>query len=193
MAHGPWPGLPPASPLPRTVTALAHFSRLSEANDICHGRDPLPQRSTESVLKEHSGIGSNPCSYFYKYVCVQQGQRDSVLVILNPMTFSWGESLGQQDLLLFPGLCHGSTSLDIPYTLSMMLCGTSSGTSFRARRLVWKAIMCWCEWLALGQARYSGQTHHTAAVRILAGPGFAAERFTPVNWPLLKPANHMSD
>ncbi len=193
MAHGPWPSLPPASPLPRTVTALAHFSRLSEANDICHGRDPLPQRSTESVLKEHSGIGSNPCSYFYKYVCVQQGQRDSVLVILNPMTFSWGESLGRQDLLLCPGLCHGSTSLDIPYTLSMMLCGTSSGTSFRARRLVWKAIMCWCEWLALGQARYSGQTHHTAAVRILAGPGFAAERFTPVNWPLLKPANHMSD
>lgn len=39
---------------------------------------------------------------------------------------------------------------------------------------------------------YSGQTHRTAAVWILAGPGFATERFTPVNWPLRMPANHMS-
>jgi len=53
--------------------------------------------------------------------------------------------------------------------------------------------MCWGEWLALGQACYLGQTHNAAAVWILAGPGFTAERFTPVNWPLLKPANHMSD
>lgn len=63
---------------------------------------PLPQRSAESVLKEHSGIGSNPCSYFYKYVCVQQGQRDSVLLILNPMTFSWGESLGLAGFVALP-------------------------------------------------------------------------------------------
>lgn len=41
---------------------------------------------------------------------------------LTRMTFTWGESVGRQDLLLCPGPCYGSTSLDMLYTLHMTLC-----------------------------------------------------------------------
>lgn len=168
MAHGPWPGLPPASPLPRMVIALAHFSRLPEANDICHGNDPLPQRSTWKPVEGAQWSWLKPMQLFLQIRLCAAGSawfspNDTKLTQL---TFSWRESLG---LLLCPGLCHGSTSLDILYTLHMMLCGTSTGTSFRACWLVWEAVVCWCEWLALGQARYSGQTHHTAVVHTDSG------------------------
>lgn len=97
------------------------------------------------------------------------------------MTFSWGEFwVGRICCFAL------ASAMDLP---AWMCCtpftwcratwelteSTSSSTSFRASWSVWKAVMCWCKWLALGQACYSGQTHHAAAVWILAGPGFAAE------------------